>query len=471
MYDSDLAKILPEWANWSKSKRDKVFKEYQTFCFSRANENEFNELARQASILERDRFLKLVPLKLDARDSFGLQQLMDESWNDLDGDDKEEEDRKALAKDVWATAGTSIVNALDLRDSLIAMNLIELIEANCRYNSRALRKLRKSPKFIPWLKFILEADKRSEDFCGVVPIQYDVFALMKFVIIACSKRFLNDLLQHDIHKLMFFKVRRCCPSLLAVLGEAIEALVKATSDYYPHQAFQADEALNISFQVGNRMLCDRCLEFDLTKERFRGHTGVEIWTDVGEIGGAFANALLGMQLFLRIPTPMNVRRHLGKFGASYTEREPRDPLERKRWSNRYFCKRVEEFDFSDPRGQIEGREIKMTLGIKDQYVEDSRKSSIQCGQCQAVEPEGDEAIFFSKCSRCKLMYYCSRDCQQKHWKIHKKSCKKPAKASLPTPLLNLQETVHAGYDRVEGHTIYPSVFGVWFCHKYGGGAL
>lgn len=29
----------------------------------------------------------------------------------------------------------------------------------------------------------------------------------------------------------------------------------------------------------------------------------------------------------------------------------------------------------------------------------------------------------SKCSRCKAVWYCSRECQVKHWATHKKSCR------------------------------------------------
>ena len=30
---------------------------------------------------------------------------------------------------------------------------------------------------------------------------------------------------------------------------------------------------------------------------------------------------------------------------------------------------------------------------------------------------------FAKCSRCRKVCYCSRECQKAHWKEHKKECK------------------------------------------------
>jgi hypothetical protein len=47
-----------------------------------------------------------------------------------------------------------------------------------------------------------------------------------------------------------------------------------------------------------------------------------------------------------------------------------------------------------------------------------------CRQCRKSD---DASERFQQCSRCKVTYYCSRDCQKDHWSIHKKEC-------LPAPL-------------------------------------
>lgn len=37
----------------------------------------------------------------------------------------------------------------------------------------------------------------------------------------------------------------------------------------------------------------------------------------------------------------------------------------------------------------------------------------------------------SSCSKCKVYRYCSRECQSKHWKNHKKTCKAPSSSAPP----------------------------------------
>ena len=53
---------------------------------------------------------------------------------------------------------------------------------------------------------------------------------------------------------------------------------------------------------------------------------------------------------------------------------------------------------------------------------DAQTTQIECAYCQ--KPQG--ATKFEFCSVCKKVYYCSKDCQVKHWKAgHKTICGKP----------------------------------------------
>ena len=51
-----------------------------------------------------------------------------------------------------------------------------------------------------------------------------------------------------------------------------------------------------------------------------------------------------------------------------------------------------------------------------------------CANCKTIErtvatdTEEGGIERFRKCGRCKKVYYCSVDCQKKHWKIHKADC-------------------------------------------------
>ena len=54
--------------------------------------------------------------------------------------------------------------------------------------------------------------------------------------------------------------------------------------------------------------------------------------------------------------------------------------------------------------------------MKDQDPKDAViESGLVCGECFKVSPK--------HCSKCKILKYCSRDCQAASWGKHKKQCR------------------------------------------------
>jgi len=71
-----------------------------------------------------------------------------------------------------------------------------------------------------------------------------------------------------------------------------------------------------------------------------------------------------------------------------------------------------------------------------------------CGSC---EREGAK----SRCSICKVVYYCNKDCQTGHWKIHKTVC--PVMAALaPTSRECSNAAAASRKDKIEFDTLPPS---------------
>ena len=58
---------------------------------------------------------------------------------------------------------------------------------------------------------------------------------------------------------------------------------------------------------------------------------------------------------------------------------------------------------------------------KNNKTEPNAKNGTPAKMCSACEEKSDALM---KCRACKCVWYCDKDCQNKHWKEHKKDCKR-----------------------------------------------
>ncbi|KAF9907095.1 hypothetical protein EC991_011313 [Linnemannia zychae] len=54
----------------------------------------------------------------------------------------------------------------------------------------------------------------------------------------------------------------------------------------------------------------------------------------------------------------------------------------------------------------------------------------KCAKCSKTSSEGGSSL--KRCSKCRSVQYCSRECQKDHWKVHKKVCASIANAGTGT---------------------------------------
>jgi hypothetical protein len=68
----------------------------------------------------------------------------------------------------------------------------------------------------------------------------------------------------------------------------------------------------------------------------------------------------------------------------------------------------------------------------------------RCHHCEKLETEMDNAMLM-KCQRCKVAYYCSKECQVADWKSHKKECKALGNGSVSRSALKTSNTTASAF--------------------------
>ncbi|KAF9261550.1 hypothetical protein L218DRAFT_930793 [Marasmius fiardii PR-910] len=66
----------------------------------------------------------------------------------------------------------------------------------------------------------------------------------------------------------------------------------------------------------------------------------------------------------------------------------------------------------------------VTIPLVEVLLSDSKMIHV-CAKCETWETVGETR--FQRCSRCRKTYYCSPECQLRHWTDHKAACKLLAK--------------------------------------------
>ena len=81
--------------------------------------------------------------------------------------------------------------------------------------------------------------------------------------------------------------------------------------------------------------------------------------------------------------------------------------------------------------------LKAKLAMDTELAANTAQLNAKASVCAKCGIRSTDNKAFSKCSACKMVTYCSRECQKDHWGEHKRICKlhvSAKKAAAAAPL-------------------------------------
>ncbi|GFH52600.1 hypothetical protein CTEN210_09076 [Chaetoceros tenuissimus] len=452
MYDRDLAQIVPEWDSFNKRKKEKIYQKYLVFSRKTENQKEFAEMNEKAHIINHQRCIKMLPSALRKRDTQSLNYIVDD-LGFVDGrmNEMEWEKKKVLTMEIWDGAASAFVDALNCRDAMFSIYLNWLYIEFLTAHGRATRVLRKSKLFCPYLKHCLTHYLDNKIFYLIDGgFEKEIYVMVMFSLLGGSLTFVKRLIKEDIPRLLFERIEKCPDVYIIHLLEAIRQCIVLLANYKEEEGLKHSIIDIIS--KGYVTLLQRALKINYTKNEpnFEG------------IANKFAETFVYLQVYFKLPTLLKLREKFTPFGMEFYKgiRDITNP-------NFYSCQLVT-VDFAKEDASDGRKSLRKVFDGKNDEFERYRNVNIHCGYCKKEEPED---TLFSRCTKCKMIYYCNRDCQVKGWKHHKSVCKALPKTSLKEPLRNgIEGMVHTAIEEMDmpaRGTKYPTPFAVWLEEKYG----